>query len=117
MKITLSLIPSALIVVLASALSLNAQAGFPRMTSVEPPNGKAGDVLTVGGENLDKDNVSQVFLTDGKTDVKVELTEQAATAVKFKIPATMKAGRFSLMVLTTGKQPKLIEQPVKVTVE
>lgn len=117
MKITLSLISSVLIVLLASALSLNAQAGFPRMTSVEPPNGKAGDVLAVEGENLDKENVAQVFLTDGKNDVKVEITEQAATSVKFKVPASLKAGRFSLMVLTTGKQPKLIEQPVKVTVE
>ena len=45
------------------------------------------------------------------------LTEQAAASIKFKIPATAKAGRFSLMILTTGKEPKYIEQPVKVTVE
>jgi len=34
-----------------------------------------------------------------------------------KIPATTKPGRLALMVLTTGKVPKLIEQPVKVTIE
>lgn len=94
-----------------------AQGAFPRMTAVEPDTGKAGDVLNVAGENLGKETVAQVFLTDGKTDTKVEITEQAATVIKIKIPASAKAGRFSLMVLTTEKQPKLIEQPVKVNVE
>jgi hypothetical protein len=65
---------------------------------------------------LGKATVAQVFLTDGKNDFKVEVTEQADTAIKFKIP-TIKPGRFNLMVLTSSKPPKLIEQPVKVTVE
>jgi len=112
-----SLIPLVVVAFLAVPLFLNAQTGFPRMMSVEPSNGKVGDVLTAAGENLDKASVAQVYLTDGKNDIKVEVTEQAATSVKFKIPAATKAGRFSLMVLTTGKQPKLIEQPVKVTVD
>jgi hypothetical protein len=47
----------------------------------------------------------------------VDITDQAETAIKFKIPAKTKAGRFALMLLTTGKDPKLIEQPVKVTVD
>jgi hypothetical protein len=94
-----------------------AQGAFPRMTAVEPDTGKAGDVLSVAGENLGKETVAQVFFTDGKTDTKVEITEQAATSIKIKVPASMKTGRFSLMVLTAEKQPKLIEQPVKVNVE
>jgi hypothetical protein len=94
-----------------------AQQAMPRMTTVEPGNGKAGDVLTVTGENLDKPAVQKLYLTDGKTDVEVQLTEQAATSIKFKIPPGAKAGRFSLMILTGGKDPKYIEQPVRVTVE
>ncbi|HXG32825.1 MAG TPA: IPT/TIG domain-containing protein [Bryobacteraceae bacterium] len=113
----LSVIPVILAALVAVPLLVDAQAAFPRMTAVEPANGKAGDVLNVTGENLGKENVAQVFLTDGKNDFKVEITEQADTAIKFKIPANIKPGRFSLMVLTTGNQPKLIEQPVKVTVE
>ncbi|MCC6858243.1 MAG: hypothetical protein IT158_06775 [Bryobacterales bacterium] len=101
---------------LAAGVAL-AQQTMPRMTGVEPGNGKIGDVLTVAGENLDKTLVDQVFLTDGKSDLKVEMTEQAATAIKFKIPGNAKPGRWALMVLTRGKEPKLIEQPVKVTVE
>jgi hypothetical protein len=87
------------------------------MTGVEPGNGKAGDVLTAAGENLEKANVVEVYLTDGKNDLRVDVTEQSAKEVKFKLPEKAKPGRFSLMILTGGKEPKLIEQPVKVTVE
>lgn len=87
------------------------------MISVDPTSAKAGDILTVAGENLDKANVAQVFLTDGTNDIKVEVTEQTAQSLKVKVPASIKPGRFSLAVLTTGKQPKFITQPVKVTIE
>jgi hypothetical protein len=60
--------------------------------------------------------VDKVYLTDGKNDFQVEVTEQTATAIKFKIPAKA-AGRLALMVLTTGKDAKLIEQPVKVEIQ
>ena len=93
------------------------QEAMPRMTTVEPPNGKVGDELTVAGENLAKPGVVKVYLTDGKNDTEVQVTEQAATSIKFKIPASAKPGRFSLMILTGGKEPKYIEQPVKITVE
>ena len=99
----------------AAGISAFSQA-MPRMSTVEPGNGKKGDVVAVTGENLDKDNVAKVFLTDGKNDTPVEVTEQTATSIKFKIPAA-KAGRLALMILTTGKEPKYIEQPVKVTIE
>jgi hypothetical protein len=94
-----------------------AQQTMPRMTTIEPPTGKAGDVLTVAGENLAKPAVDKLYLTDGKNDLEVQVTEQADTAIKFKIPAGAKPGRFSLMILTGGKDPKYIEQPVRLTVE
>src|SRR3982750_3538864 len=103
--------------ILATGMAAFAQQSMPRMTSVDPGNGKAGDELTVAGENLQKDLVAKVYLTDGKIDTLVELTEQSGTAIKFKIPAKATSGRFALMLLTAGKEPKLIEQPVKVTVE
>ena len=89
----------------------------PRMTSVEPANGKVGVELTVSGENLDAKYVKELYLTVGNTDVKVEITAQTANSIKFKIPAKAKPGRYALMVLTAEKPPKLIEQPVKCTVE
>jgi hypothetical protein len=87
------------------------------MNTVDPGNGKAGDEITVAGENLEKAQVSKVYLTDGKNDVLVDVTEQSATTLKFKIPSKATSGRFALMLLTTGKEPKLIEQPVKLTVD
>ncbi|MGA2588379.1 MAG: IPT/TIG domain-containing protein [Bryobacteraceae bacterium] len=101
---------------LAACLAAFAQT-MPRMTTVDPGNGKAGDEITVAGENLAKAQVAKVYLTDGTHDLAVELTEQADTSLKFKIPAKAVPGRFALMLLTTGKEPKLIEQPVKLTVE
>ena len=99
------------------ALVLYAQDTSPRVSGVEPGTAKAGDILTATGENLDKGNLVDVFLTDGSKDYKGTITEQNGTSVKFKVPANVPAGRFALMVLTGGKDPKLMEQPVKVTIE
>jgi hypothetical protein len=100
----------------AAVTSLAAQT-MPKMATVEPASGKIGDQLTVSGENLEKKNVAEIFLTDGKDDVKLPIVEQTATAIKFKIPPNAKTGRFALMILTAGADPKLIEQPVRLTVE
>jgi hypothetical protein len=80
----------------------------PRLTTVEPDNGKVGDVATAKGENLDKDLVAELFLTDGKNDVKVDITERTNDAIKFKVPQ-IKAGRYRLM---TASKTSMIEQPV-----
>ena len=93
------------------------QQSMPRMTSVDPLNGKVGDVIVVTGENLQKTTVAKVFLTDGKNDIPVEVSEQSETTIKFKIPAKVTPGRLTVMVLTTGKDAKYIEQPVKVTID
>lgn len=92
------------------------QDAIPRFTAVEPTNGKVGDVVTVTGENIGKEIVAEVYLTDGKNDFKVVVTAQTGTEIKFKVPKVIPA-RYKLMVLTKGKEPKLIEQPVKVEVE
>ena len=103
-------------VVAAAMLVVSAQQAMPRMSTVDPGNGKVGDVITVSGENLQKDQVAKVYLTDGKNDIEVQVVEQTASAIKFKIPAKA-TGRPALMVLTTGKDAKLMEQPVKVQID
>ena len=75
----------------AASFAAYGQQAMPRMTSTEPQNGKAGAVITVSGENLQKEVVSKVYLTDGKNDVAVEVTEQTATALKFVIPKDARA--------------------------
>ena len=107
----------AVALMVAASFAAYAQPAMPRMASAEPMNGKVGDAIVVTGENLTKESVAKVYLTDGSNDLQVDITEQTATTVKFKIPAAAKPGRLALMVLTAGKDPKLIEQPVKVTVD
>src|SRR6476646_5520351 len=93
-QMRLSAIGSALTL---AAIVLCAQQTMPRMTSVEPDTGKAGDIMTVSGEHLGKGEVVELYLTDGKKDQKVQVTEQAATAIKFKVPEKVTPGRFALM--------------------
>ena len=106
----------AVTLIVAACLAIYAQQAMPRMTSADPAGGKAGDVIAVAGENLGKNLVAKVYLTDGTHDFEASITEQTDTAIKIKIPEKSN-GRLALMILTTGKDAKLIEQPVKVTVE
>lgn len=107
----------ALFVCLSSLLALLGAQGMARMNSVEPATVKAGAEATVSGENLDKNAVTEIYITDGTSDIKLQIVQQSAASIKFRVPAGTKAGRFSMMLLTTGADPKLIEQPVKVNVE
>jgi hypothetical protein len=75
-------------------------------------------VVSASGEGMDPANVDELYLTNGTDDIKVEMTQQTDKLIKFKVPSGVKAGRWALMVhVKSGSGPKLIEQPVKVTVE
>lgn len=104
---------SIVLLALSAALLVGQSA---RINTVDPLTVKAGDTVTATGENLDKAHVKELYLTDGKNDIKVAIDEQSATTLKFKIPATAK-GRLALMITTAGANPQMIEQPVKVTIE
>ena len=112
-----SVLAGIVLAVSLGAIVLMAQGSVPSMKSVDPITAKAGDVLTVTGENLDKTNVAEVYLTDGKNDLKLQITEQGPETIKVQVPSTAKPGRLALMILTKGKDQKYIEQPVKVTIE
>ena len=89
-----------------------------RIISVDPLTAKTGDVVSANGEGMDKAIVDELYLTNGTDDIKVEMTQQTDKLIKFKVPSGVKAGRWALMVhLKSGSGPRLIEQPVKVTVE
>jgi hypothetical protein len=102
-----------LVVLMLVAVSLPAQVPLPSIKTVEPMSGKAGDTVKVTGENLGKQSVVQVFLTDGKNDIPCQIMDQTATVIAFKVPAKAAPMRYSVAVLTPGKEPKFIEQPVR----
>ena len=89
----------------------------PLMRTVNPDTAKTGDEISVAGEYLDKARVAAIFLTDGKSEIKMTIVEQSETLVKVRIPEKVKRGRLHLMVLTTGSEPQLLEQPVSVSIE
>ena len=115
MRIALIAIP--LLLAFAQSGTPQSQSPMPMMRSVQPDAGKVGDVLVVEGENLGAEVVAAVYLTDGTVDKKVIIVDQTDTSIKFQIPIAAKPGHFGLMVLTKEKPQRLIEEPVKVTVE
>ena len=68
-----------------------------KVTAMDPMSGKVNDTVTVTGQNLDKDNVAAVFLSDDNDDFKATLTEQAADKIVMKVPQA-KAGRYNLSI-------------------
>ena|SRR5271166_4314437 len=105
----------ALAVVLALPQKLSGQSS--RINTVAPLTAKVGDTLTATGEGIDKERVDTLYLTDGTHDFKVPILDQTDTVIKFTVPATVKPGRYALMIRTTGSHPQLMEMPVKLTVE
>ena len=89
----------------------------PVMRTVNPETVKAGETATVVGEYLDKTRVADLFLTNAQGDIKVEILEQSVSAIKFRVPAKAAAGRYNLLVLLVDLEPKLIEEPARLTVE
>jgi hypothetical protein len=115
-----SVVLAVLLATLIAALALHAQAPMPRCTTVDPATGKIGDEVTVTGENLDKANVAELRLapSTGGNEVKVVISEQTATTIKFKVPTAVKPGRHALVTVSKRIPRDLeIEQPVKLTIE
>ena len=100
---------------LALAISLYAFQALPRCTSVEPDTAKPGATVSVKGENLNKTSIAEVYITDGKNDTKVTVSEQTDAEIKFPVPQIM-PGRYHLATLTANRQ-RMIDQPVVLTVE
>jgi hypothetical protein len=118
MRLSLKWLMPLFLLTVAAPPMLLAQESLPRFTAVDPTSGKIGTVITVTGENIGKNTVDKVYFTDGQNDIAVPVTDQTDTGLKVTIPAKAKVGeRYRLMILTKGKEPKLIEQPVRVEVE
>jgi|SRR5581483_5758679 len=89
--------------------------GYPRCTALDPETAKTGDTVNVTCANADKSTVADFYLTDGKEDTKIAVTEYAGEKIKLQVPS-IKPGRYHLAILTANKA-SMIEQPVTLTVE
>ena len=69
----------------------------PKVVSVDPQSGKANDNVTLAGENLGKELVSAVFLSDDTIDHEAMVVEQAADKIVMKVPQ-VKSGNYNVSI-------------------
>jgi hypothetical protein len=100
---------------LASAAAMPGFQATPRCSAIDPDTAKTGDTVNATCENADKNTGVEMYLTDGKVDTKVAITEQSSDKIKFQVPR-IKPGRYHLAFLTANKA-SMVEQPVVLTVE
>jgi hypothetical protein len=106
-----------ILLLLALAQPANPQSEISIINSVEPAAGRIGDMFLAQGVYLNQERVAALYMTDGATDIRVVILEQTSTSIRFQIPPEAKPGRFALMILTKGKEPKLMEEPVKIIIQ
>jgi hypothetical protein len=85
----------------------------PQVTGVDPASGKVNDTVTVSGQNLGKESVSAVYLSDDKSDFKATVVEQSAEKIVLKVPQ-VKSGRYNITIQVGDK---LLIKPVRFSVE
>jgi hypothetical protein len=101
------------LLLLICGLSLQAQ----QLKDVRPDKGKVGSVLRMRGSDLSKEKVDSVYLSDQTLDMMVKVLNQTDSLIEFRIPPSVKAGRFQVVIKTTGKDPRILEQPFYIKVE
>jgi len=105
------------VLVLLFAGALLAQGIFaqanPQVKTVEPPAGKVNDPVTLTGENLGKDLVAAVFLSDDTEDHKAALVEQEAEKIILKVP-DVKPGPYNVAIQVGNK---ILILPMRFNVE
>jgi hypothetical protein len=85
----------------------------PRITEIDPTAGKVGANCTITGENLGKDTVEGVLLSDDEKDYPAEVVEESAGKIVLKIP-DVKPGSYNIS-LRVGNG--IYIQPVRFTVQ
>ncbi len=86
--------------------------GVPVVREVTPATVSAGVTVIATGEFLDRLHAAEVYMTRGTEDTKVQVVAQSRNELKFKVPGNLEAGRYGLTILTAGKVPMLLDQPV-----
>src|SRR5487761_406753 len=87
-------------VILFSSLAIAQNA--PQVTGVDPASGKVNDTVTVSGNNLGKESVSSVYLSDDKSDYKASIEDQSDDKITMKVPQ-VKPGDYNISVQVGDK--------------
>jgi hypothetical protein len=98
--------------VLSVAARLPAQ-NSPKVNMVDPLTGKVNDSVTLTGQNLGKESVSGVFLSDDKDDFKATLVDQDNAKIVLKVPQ-VKSGGYNISI---QEGDKILILPLRFTVQ
>jgi hypothetical protein len=85
----------------------------PKVTAVAPVMGKVDDSVTLTGENLGKDAISAVYLSDDKDDYKATLVDQESAKIILKVPQ-VKSGGYNISI---QEGDKILILPLRFTVQ
>ena len=97
-----------LLLTLACGMAL----AVPRLTEVVPDAVAPGGTAVAKGSDLARPVVDKLYLTAGGSDVQLEITDQTADAITFKVPDGTAMKRYRLMFLTGGASAAYMEQPI-----
>jgi IPT/TIG domain len=122
MKLWIALLSIPLLLLLATptvALATDDNPGpMPLIKILNPLKVKPGEVVTATGENLGANCVAEVTISPAENvELRVEIVEQTDTVLKFKVPAHVSDGKYSVTVLTARTIPVLFIQPVVLKVQ
>jgi hypothetical protein len=98
--------------VLSVAAGLPAQ-NSPKVNMVDPLTGKVNDSVTLTGQNLGKESVVGVFLSDDKDDFKATLVDQESAKIVLKVPQ-VKSGPYNISI---QEGDKILILPLRFTVQ
>jgi len=85
----------------------------PKVNMVDPLSGKVNDNVTLTGQNLGKESVVGVFLSDDKDDFKATLVEQDSAKIVLKVPQ-VKSGGYNISI---QEGDKILILPLRFTVQ
>src|SRR5262249_5113090 len=92
---------------------------LPRVYRVEPSAAKPDSIVTAFGVNLDRSHVLELMLNSVDSDscALTHILEQGEDQIRFRIPKSPTAGRYSIVLMVTGHlEPELIDQQVFITI-
>ena len=87
-----------------------AEAKVARITHVLPREIFPGDFANAYGFNLEAERVKEVWLVEGKATFRVEILEQTAHSILFRLPSWIPAGNWQIALVTGNEM--MIEQGV-----
>ncbi len=98
--------------ILLLTLACGMAMAVPRLTEVVPDAVAPGGTAVAKGSDLARPVVDKLYLTAGGSDVELEITDQTADAITFKVPDGTAMKRYRLMFLTGGASAAYMEQPI-----